>query len=42
MYYLRSKAATDPIKFTLSQKHQKKYVAMPALKNTKQIFPINI
>ncbi len=26
MYYLRSKAATDPIKFTLSQKHQQKYV----------------
>lgn len=27
MYYLRSKAAVDPIKFTLSQKHQQKYVA---------------
>ncbi|HMX41237.1 MAG TPA: ribonucleoside-diphosphate reductase subunit alpha, partial [Saprospiraceae bacterium] len=27
MYYLRSKAATDPIKFTLSQKHQQKFVA---------------
>jgi len=26
MYYLRSKAAVDPIKFTLSEKHQKKYV----------------
>ena len=26
MYYLRSKAATDPIKFTLSKKHQQKYV----------------
>ncbi len=26
MYYLRSKAAVDPIKFTLSAKHQKKYV----------------
>lgn len=25
MYYLRSKAATDPIKFTLSQKHQQKF-----------------
>jgi ribonucleoside-diphosphate reductase alpha chain len=25
MYYLRSKAATDPIKFTLSQKHQNKF-----------------
>lgn len=27
MYYLRSKAAVDPIKFTLSEKHQKKYVS---------------
>jgi ribonucleoside-diphosphate reductase alpha chain len=26
MYYLRSKAAVDPIKFTLSDKHQRKYV----------------
>ena len=26
MYYLRSKAAVDPIKFTLSEKYQKKYV----------------
>lgn len=26
MYYLRSKAAVDPIKFTLSEKHQRKYV----------------
>ena len=26
MYYLRSKAAVDPIKFTLSEKHQKKFV----------------
>jgi ribonucleoside-diphosphate reductase alpha chain len=26
MYYLRSKAAVDPIKFTLSQKHQQKFV----------------
>jgi len=26
MYYLRSKAATDPIKFTLSKKHQQKFV----------------
>lgn len=25
MYYLRSKAATDPIKFTLSEKHQRKF-----------------
>lgn len=27
MYYLRSKAATDPIKFTLSQKHQNKFAS---------------
>ena len=26
MYYLRSKAAVDPIKFTLSSKHQQKFV----------------
>lgn len=26
MYYLRSKSAVDPIKFTLSEKHQQKYV----------------
>ena len=30
MYYLRSKAATDPIKFTLGQKHQQKFVAAPS------------
>jgi ribonucleoside-diphosphate reductase alpha chain len=27
MYYLRSKAATDPIKFTLGQKHQQKFLS---------------
>lgn len=27
MYYLRSKAAVDPIKFTLSEKHQQKFVS---------------
>jgi ribonucleoside-diphosphate reductase alpha chain len=26
MYYLRSKAAAEPIKFTLSSKYQQKYV----------------
>ena len=26
MYYLRTKAAVDPIKFTLGEKHQRKYV----------------
>ena len=30
MYYLRSKAATDPIKFTLSQEHQKSRVSSNA------------
>ena len=30
MYYLRSKAATDAIKFTLSDKYQKKFVAEEA------------
>lgn len=31
MYYLRSKAAVDPIKFTLSAKHQQKFVQAEAL-----------
>ncbi len=31
MYYLRSKAAVDPIKFTLSKKHQQKFVANKAM-----------
>lgn len=30
MYYLRSKAATDPIKFTLSEKHQRKFAKQEA------------
>lgn len=29
MYYLRSKAAAEPIKFTLSSKYQQKYVPQP-------------
>ena len=29
MYYLRSKAAVDPIKFTLGDQHQQKYVDKP-------------
>ncbi len=33
MYYLRSKAATDPIKFTLSKKHQQKFVANAKVDN---------
>lgn len=28
MYYLRSKAAVDPIKFTLSEKHQRKFATV--------------
>ncbi len=31
MYYLRSKAAVDPIKFTLGKKHQQKYVTGEAV-----------
>ncbi|MCS7036409.1 MAG: ribonucleoside-diphosphate reductase subunit alpha [Saprospiraceae bacterium] len=37
MYYLRSKAATDPIKFTLSDKHQQKFTRptdTPAMHST--------
>jgi ribonucleoside-diphosphate reductase alpha chain len=30
MYYLRGKAAVDPIKFTLSDKHQRKYLKQEA------------
>ncbi len=30
MYYLRSKAAVDPIKFTLSEKHQRRYIKQEA------------
>ncbi len=30
MYYLRSKAAVDPIKFTLGEKHQQKFVVKEA------------
>ena len=34
MYYLRSKAAVDPIKFTLSAKHQKKFVGEAEASNS--------
>ncbi len=34
MYYLRSKAAVDPIKFTLSKKHQQKFVANKVMAET--------
>ncbi len=33
MYYLRSKAAVDPIKFTLGAKHQQKYVRQSEQEN---------
>ncbi|MEL6122367.1 MAG: ribonucleoside-diphosphate reductase subunit alpha, partial [Bacteroidota bacterium] len=33
MYYLRSKAAVDPIKFTLSSKHQQKFVKEEGTEN---------
>jgi ribonucleoside-diphosphate reductase alpha subunit len=36
MYYLRSKAAVDPIKFTLSEKHQQKFL------QNEEIPPISI
>jgi len=37
MYYLRSRAAVDPIKFTLSEKHQRKFTSQPSedMDNTK-------
>jgi ribonucleoside-diphosphate reductase alpha subunit len=38
MYYLRSKAAVDPIKFTLSQKHQNKFQTADALDNSAVTF----
>jgi len=37
MYYLRSKAAVDPIKFTLSAKHQKQFVDTVAGQETVEI-----
>lgn len=37
MYYLRTKAAVDPIKFTLSEKHQRKYVNIIDLPQTDDI-----
>ena len=36
MYYLRSKAAVDPIKFTLSDKHQKKFGASDQAETNQQ------
>ncbi len=34
MYYLRGKAAVDPIKFTLGEKHQRKFVKTNSKSNT--------
>jgi len=34
MYYLRSKAAVDPIKFTLAAKHQRKFDSTEAETST--------
>jgi ribonucleoside-diphosphate reductase alpha chain len=33
MYYLRSKAAVEPIKFSLSEKHQRKYLKQDQMDN---------
>jgi ribonucleoside-diphosphate reductase alpha subunit len=41
MYYLRSKAAVDPIKFTLSQKHQNKFKHADALDSTPVTYDAN-
>ncbi len=37
MYYLRSKAAVDPIKFTLSQKHQRKFAGNEEVEETQEV-----
>jgi len=37
MYYLRSKAAVDPIKFTLSQKHQRKFGSDEKVESTQEV-----
>lgn len=37
MYYLRSKAAVDPIKFTLGDKHQQKFVETKAEQETVEL-----
>ena len=39
MYYMRSKAAVDPIKFTLSQKHQRKFSEEGTLVSSKVAEP---
>jgi ribonucleoside-diphosphate reductase alpha subunit len=38
MYYLRSKAAVDPIKFTLSQKHQNKFSIVDTSEKSSVVF----
>jgi ribonucleoside-diphosphate reductase alpha chain len=39
MYYLRTKAAVDPIKFTLGDKHQKKFAKKEAVSSLTQSVP---
>ncbi len=41
MYYLRTKAATDPIKFTLSSKHQRKFPDASAAADTRTLPPFS-
>jgi ribonucleoside-diphosphate reductase alpha subunit len=41
MYYLRTKAATDPIKFTLSSKHQRKFPDASADADTRTLPPFS-
>jgi ribonucleoside-diphosphate reductase alpha subunit len=41
MYYLRSKAAVDPIKFTLSQKHQNKFQHADTVESTPVSYDAN-
>ncbi|MCC6816324.1 MAG: ribonucleoside-diphosphate reductase subunit alpha [Saprospiraceae bacterium] len=39
MYYLRTKAAVDPIKFTLSEKHQRKFVDHSTIDEIIEVIP---
>jgi len=42
MYYLRSKAAVDPIKFTLGDQHQQKYVDKPVVTSVVEEIEVEI
>ncbi len=42
MYYLRSKAAVDPIKFTLGDQHQQKYVDKPIVTSVVEEIEVEI